>query len=285
MQSIGGFNMILEYFLRSSKSNVVRVLKRSTIFATIMFQICSAVIAYVYKSCAVKKFWFFNIPAPGDNNVSTSHFREGRNGWMDKIIGTSRHICSHNESCESFVLKELKRTTTFGLMVTLLKAIVSHISSSSSGSFLSKLLQNFDYRLFLFLSSFGSLFSLCNCLINRHMQTDSPKTSTIAGFLAGIAFLFYPKYVFFSFGLSRMIQVVWLHYNQTAEQKPRVIQFLNKVPFSTLIYAFASAFLYQCRVFNPGETPKYVYQIMTIATQKRSDTLAESYATMLMGLA
>ncbi|XP_055710640.1 uncharacterized protein LOC129806231 [Phlebotomus papatasi] len=284
MQSIGGFNMLIEYFIRSSKSNVVRVLKRSTIFATFLFQIFSGIIAYIFKTGTTRRFWFFNIPVPADTNSSTSSFREGRNGWMDKLIRTTRHVCSHDETCESFVMKEFKRTTTFGFMVTLLKALVSQ-TKFSGGNFFSKLVKDFDYRLFIFLSSFGSLFKLLNCLTNRYMQTDSPRTSTISGFLAGIVFMVYPKFVFFSFGLSRTLQLWWMHYNQTTTNRPKVIELLEKIPFSTLIYTFSSAFLYQCRVFNPSETPKYIHQIMTIATQKRSDTLAESYAAMIMGLA
>ncbi|XP_055687478.1 uncharacterized protein LOC129792437 [Lutzomyia longipalpis] len=284
MQAIGGFNMLIEYFIKSSKSNVVQTLKRSRIFATFFFQLFGATIAYVFKRSNVRKFWFFNIPLPEDTNTSISNCCERRDGWMDKIIPISRHVCSHDESCETFVMKELKKTTSFGLMVTLLKALVSQ-SSFFDRTFFTQLASNFDYRLFFFLSSYGSLFKFFNCLTNRYAQTDSPKTSTIAGFMAGLAFMFYPRYVFFSFGLSRTIQVLWQYYNETAKDKPKFIEFLNKLPHSTLIYAFSAAFLYQCRVFNPSETPKYVHHIMTIATQKRSDTLAESYAAMIMGFA
>ncbi|GAB0097663.1 hypothetical protein DMENIID0001_133280 [Sergentomyia squamirostris] len=283
MQSIGGFNMFLEFLIRTSKSKLVQKLKKSTLFAIFMFQVFGAAIAYVYKKSNIRKFWFFGVPIPTDANSSTINNKK-MDGWIDKIVPTSRHICSHNETCESFVLKEFTRTTSFGLVMTLLKAILSH-TKSSSGNFLTTLAKDFDYRLFIFLSSYGSLFKLFNCLINRHQQADTPTTSMISGFLAGIAFSAYPKFVFFSFGFSRAVQFLWLHYNATAKNKPKIIQYLNKLPFSTLIYTLSSAYLYQCRVFYPSETPKYIHQIMTIATQKRSDTLAESYAAMVMGLA
>lgn len=205
---------------------------------------------------------------------------------MNKVLKTERKICQHLGTCDRFIGEEVKRTAIFSFLVGFAKFLVSESKKlqQDCGRFPQLFIKRFDYGFFFFLTFYSGLYRFSNCLLNRYTDEDSEQNSVYSAFISGISFCLYPKFLILSFGLVRTVQMVWLNFVEQHKDKSEKLRRLSNFPFSWAIYSVATAFAYQCRVFYPYVTPKYVHQIMNIGTGRRSDTLTRCYSAIMMGL-
>lgn len=206
--------------------------------------------------------------------------------WMDKILPREFKICSHSESCDKYILSEVKKTAGFSFILALANFLASQSGKlrGNWSKFPVIFFKNFDFALFFFLTSYNGLYRFINCLLNRRTNEDSLNNSTIAATLSGVTFLLYQKYLILAFACIRAVQLYFMGQVQSKQDSSEFWAKMSKVPFSWIFYTVACAFAYQVRVLYPDVCPKYVHQIMTLGTHHRSDTLTSNYGAILMGL-
>lgn len=206
--------------------------------------------------------------------------------WMNKIMKREFKICSHVETCDNYIFSQIRSTAGFSFLLALANFLASE-SKALKGNW-SKFpiifFKRFDFGLFFFLTSYNGLYRFMNCLLNRKTNEDSIKNSTIAATLSGATFVIYRKYLILAFACIRAIQLFCMEHIAEKKETNEIYQKIDKIPFNWILYTLTTAFAYQARVFYPDVCPKYVHQIMTIGTGRRSDTLTECYGAILMGL-
>lgn len=206
--------------------------------------------------------------------------------WMNTILRREFKVCSHAESCDNFILSQVRRTAGFSFLLALANFLASQ-SKSLKGNW-SKFpiifYKHFDFGLFFFLTSYNGIYRFLYCLLNRQSNEDTIQNSTIAATLSGATFVIYKRYLILAFACIRAVQLSCMERIEKYKETSELYKTLDKIPFQWIIYTVATAFAYQARVFYPDICPTYVHQIMTIGTGRRSDTLSENYAAILMGL-
>lgn len=206
--------------------------------------------------------------------------------WMNKVVKREFKICSHASTCDHYILSEVKRTAGFSFLLALANFLAGQSKKlrGNWSKFPIIFFQNFDFGLFFFLTSYNGLYRFLNCLLNRRTNEDTVRNSSIAAALSGVTYVMYQKYLMLAFACIRGIQLYCMERIHKRKDTDELYRKLDKVPFSWILYTLATAFTYQSRVFYPETCPKYVHQIMNIGTGRRSDTLTENYAAILMGL-
>lgn len=98
---------------------------------------------------------------------------------------------------------------TIGLILETVRALITKFSllMKNHSSFLGEFLAACNTKLGLFLAFYVGIYRATCCLLTRQHFPDSPKLSTIAGFLAGSAYWLYPKYQVFTLGFTKAIEV------------------------------------------------------------------------------
>lgn len=220
------------------------------------------------------------------NSPNREYVEKDTSVWMDKLCKREFKICSHADNCDRYIISEVRRTAIFSFLLALANFLASQ-SKKLKGNW-SKFpvifAKKFDYALFFFLTSYNGLFRFLNCLLNRRSNEDSIRNSTIAATLSGMTFVMYRKYLILAFGCCRAVQLYAKERILEKRDSNEFYKKLDRVPFSWIIYTLSTAFAYQARVFYPATCPTYIHQIMRIGTGRRSDTLTENYAAILMGL-
>lgn len=291
IQCIGAVNMVLDTLLRGSSSAVVQWCRKSTLVTTLVFMASTGGICHVLKKGLSRRYWFLNVMpciATGDEDNKSNGVVpqiKDESKWMNKIIRNEYQVCRHPTSCDRFILEEVKRTAIFSFLFGLANCLAeSGNFKKGIREFPSLFVKNFDYGLFFFLTIYSGLYRFGNCLLNRYTGKDEAKNSTVAALISGVAFCIYPKFLILSFGFVRAVQLSAMDFIQRHKEDSAWVRALDRFPTSWLLYSVATAYAYQCRVFYPDITPTYIHQIMSIGTGNRSDTLAKSYAAILMGL-
>lgn len=206
--------------------------------------------------------------------------------WMNKIIPKEAKVCGHPSTCDNYIFSQVRSTAGFSFLLALANFLASEGKSlrGNWSRFPIIFFKKFDFGLFFFLTSYNGIYRFINCWLNRKTNEDTVKNSTIAATISGLTFFIYRKYLILAFACVRAVQLYLMEQTQTNKETSEFYRVVDKIPFSWILYTLSTAFAYQARVFYPDVCPKYVHQIMTIGTGRRSDTLTEGYAAILMGL-
>lgn len=206
--------------------------------------------------------------------------------WMNKILKREFKICTHSQTCDQHILSEMRRTAVFSFFFALANFLASQSKSLKGNWHKFPLIfgKNFDYALFFFLTSYSGAYRFLNCLLNRQTNEDSIRNSAIAATLSGATYLLSGKYLILAFAFIRAVQLFGMDLVARKKDQNEFYRKVDRIPFNWILYTLATAYAYQARVFYPAVCPKYVHQLMTIGTGRRSDTLTENYAAILMGL-
>lgn len=167
------------------------------------------------------------------------------------------------------IFQELKSHTKFVAILALGKFIASHYAKilTNPSALPSLLYHKLDYNFIKFLMSYGVLFKFLNCYLNQTNSNISLSTNcTIAGAISGISYIYYPKYMIWTFGLMTAIQLFYMDYMKRNKEKTKIHRFFNKIPMGLFLFAILMSQLFHYRIHDPYNAPKLVRKFMSVGT-------------------
>jgi hypothetical protein len=187
------------------------------------------------------------------------------------------------------IFKVVKRSLGFSISLCSLKTIIPVCKSLIRGRPLTAVtayFKHFNFRAMMFLFTNPVLFNTLLCALHQHHRKGafSPHKLTIAGFLAGLSYFFFPNYLIFGFGLITAIELLWQSYMASALKKPQAVVIFNKLPFKVVLYMLTVGWAFQMRVVYPHMTHKFVHTLMSHGTAGRMDLVTKNFGGMMMGL-
>ncbi|XP_055586863.1 uncharacterized protein LOC129739436 [Uranotaenia lowii] len=275
-QGIGLFNTYVEFLIRRMRGKTAEALRVSRLIGTIAFSLMSAAIMPGLQYLDLKNsFWFAHTYDTTKNNNPTP-------------IEAKASSCPHHpdHSCFDHVLKESKRSFYFGCAIWSIKNILPRVllAFTSPVTFVRTLLSQKDYGLIAFFSCYKAFYESMHCLLIRKTDLTPLARAALAGLVAGIAYRMYPSYVLFTYPISQLVEIYWKVYMKSDLEKPRLVEWIDRLPMAHLVYCFALGMMYHLRVVYPYHTNRICHKVMNIGTTGRSEMLARGYAEIMLGL-
>ncbi|CAO1420549.1 unnamed protein product [Diamesa serratosioi] len=282
IDSIGLFNMYVEFVIKQSKSNIIVAIRKSRVCATLIYSLFNAIIMCSFLDTKASRFWFSSfVNKKEDQQI----------GENDKIEPKKNLNCYHHDgTCAQNYKKEITKSIQFAFGLGILRTIIPRFKSLFLKPLdtLTKCVTKFDYGLFAFLVSSNGLFKYLFCQLNQRNKLSLNKNCFLAGLAAGLSYWFYPKYIIFTWGLASTVEmlcrVIDHSYDKRQVERPAIIKLIKKLPKFELLYMFSIGMMFQIRVMYPHLVNSFVPKMMNIGSVKKSDILAENYAAIMMGL-
>lgn len=233
-------------------------MRSSTPFATLMFMVLSAATMTGFRITQSKRFWFISLP-PIEDNANHTNFK----------------YCCHPKNCQEYLLGEFVTTSKIAGSLGILKFIMSQGKNirSNLSNLVTFFLKNVDYGMMAFTILYGGIFKTINCWLNNRERNNSWRNGLFAGFVSGITYWLYPKYMVFTFGLTTTLHMFWLGYMKRLTKgglpPSRIVEFLDSMPWSSIIILFCMPMMFHYRMFYPYATPLFVRQFMSLGTANR----------------
>lgn len=115
--------------------------------------------------------------------------------------------------------------------------------------------------------SYGIIFKFTNCYLNQtHSKSSLNINCTIAGAVSGISYIYYPKYMIWTFGLMLSVQLYWMDYMHRNRNKTKTHKFVNKMPVGLSLFSVVMALLFHFRIHDPYNSPRLVRKFISVGT-------------------
>ncbi|PSN30243.1 hypothetical protein C0J52_23750 [Blattella germanica] len=167
--------------------------------------------------------------------------------FIKLIQGLGKHpTCPHPYSCIYYFGQSTVKLFSMGYgLQVILKALMQMRRLIRKPSMLPKILVHKNaFQLGAFFGAFSGIFKLTSCLLRWIRSKDSKYHAIPAGFLAGLAFGFYPDNTVALYVMWKSLQII---YNDT-QQKGYAPELPGAV---ILLYCFSTAILFHAAVLEP----------------------------------
>ncbi|XP_055618328.1 uncharacterized protein LOC129763365 [Toxorhynchites rutilus septentrionalis] len=268
LQGITFFNMMVETMIRKSRPAIIQRLRTSKWFGTLSFMSLSAIIMTWLHSGHVKQFWLINPPSPQAGGSS-----EGQGP------------CHHKHGCIHHLLDGMLKYATIGLILESVRALItkSSLLMKNRSLFLGEFLSACNTKLGLFLAFYVGIYRATCCIQTRRQFPDSPRLSTVAGFLAGCAYWLYPKYQVFTLAFTKAIEISWEHWMKTGENLPPIVRRLNRLPFVFLAQMISFGYLGHIYAFHPHLSPSFHIKAMNFGSKNLTLNMRRTIMAWIVG--
>ncbi|XP_070505634.1 transmembrane protein 135 homolog [Chironomus tepperi] len=262
-------NVYIEFVIKQSKLKIITWLRSSKIGATFIYGIMNSIIVYCLYELRSNRFWVVNIGKPGD----------------------SKDACVHGDTkCADYLKKEVKQTSLFAFGISMFKLIFPRLAILLKNPKLlfTKYWKKLDFGLFLFILTSNGLFKATLCKLNQMQRYSRSVNVLIAGLVSSLGYIFYPRYIIFTMGITTLIEVLYKYLNNyyisNNIKLPKIMSIINRLPICELVYMFGIGMTFQLRVVYPHLTNKFIHKMMSVGSSGRSDVVARNYAGIIMGL-
>uniref|UniRef100_A0A2M4CSK3 Putative conserved plasma membrane protein n=1 Tax=Anopheles darlingi TaxID=43151 RepID=A0A2M4CSK3_ANODA len=244
LQGITYFNMMLEVMIKKSRLSFVQTIRRSKLWATGAFMLCSGAIMYVLRKGTVNQFWIM-YPAT-ENSTAT----------MDK-----RRSCLHEGPCRRYVFDGVWKYAFAGLTIETARALLSKgaLFINQPRTFWTEIVKSVGIGLPRFLATYVGSYRCISCLLPAIVAggQEQPAHSTLAGFLSGASYLLYPKYQVFTLGFTKFLEMAWEHQLNTVNVRPRWMILVERLPLLRLVHILSIGYMYHALVFHSHLSPAF----------------------------
>ncbi|XP_055615235.1 uncharacterized protein LOC129761536 [Toxorhynchites rutilus septentrionalis] len=271
LQGITYFNMMLQVVLTKSKLRLVEVLRESKLCGTLLFMIFNARIMDLLQNGNIKHFWMMyptKIKDAQENSVDTSKI-------LGLITPCDRKVCSHEKSCDAFILDGILKYALTGFIIDYVRAIFSMIPLlyKDSSRFLPAVWRRFSFDLMLFLATYIGSYRLLCCVLSRHSGKESPLNNKIASFLCGMSYMIYPRYQVFTIAFTKFVEMSWQHFFKTTHDLPWWVLKLDQIPYLRIVHMFAVGYMYHTLVFHAHLSPPFNSKAINFCSDNRVERL------------
>lgn len=97
IDSIGLFNMYVEFVIKQSKSNVIVAIRKSRVYATLIYSLFNATIMCALLDTKANRFWFSNFVHKKENQQIDENHKHEPN--------INLNCYHHDETCEQYCKK------------------------------------------------------------------------------------------------------------------------------------------------------------------------------------
>lgn len=104
----------------------------------------------------------------------------------------------------------------------------------------------------------------------RHYP-DVANAQLIAALVSGISFYLCPSTQLLAHAIATAVELTWTNYIRCSrsEDRPRPVNWLNRMPIARIFYPLAFAYLTQVRIFYPWLAPSVLRNLMNRTTNYR----------------
>lgn len=105
--------------------------------------------------------------------------------------------------------------------------------------------------------------------------------------LSSVGYLFYPRYVVFTMAMTNAVESLYKAYSAKlktkAQEIPKIMRCIDKVPFIYIMFVIGGALNLQLSFFYPSLVNKFVFKILSLATNGKGDRVVRRVVDALMG--
>ncbi|XP_055381708.1 uncharacterized protein LOC129612210 [Condylostylus longicornis] len=232
LASISAFEMVIEILTLMKCDPITKLIIQSKFLQTLLFMACSCYIIKNVLKHKVNMYWFIK-PASGLQKEALNEI-----SFEQKEI-CHRNLCSHNGSCKTYFFDGLKFYGIAGLCLDIVKEIGSSNKVKGLPLHLIKKFKTFDFQTTKFLLFYVGIFRFINCWLNNfHGIENLHRNTTIAAFLSGISYTFFPKFLPLSYGMACCVRIAWTHYKKKST-KSRFQTYIKGINWNKLTVALA----------------------------------------------
>nr|XP_014089855.1 uncharacterized protein LOC106617291 [Bactrocera oleae] len=230
------FQCTLESLIMLENTALTKLIANSPLLRTFIFMCCSVLILNAKRRKAYKGFWLME-PTPYNATTVKQTGENGDNG-----------SCNHkNKSCKQYALQGIRNFMLTGLGLDTIKMLMSNVPPNVNG-FMAKFyvkLKAFKLRSFALLTSYVAIYRLLHCYFNRNFGGDSPLKHSVAAFLSGSGFIFFPKLTLLCYGMVVGLQISWQQVTAylTEERFGDSYEWVKRFPCRVILYPMALAYL------------------------------------------
>lgn len=188
--------MYLEFIIKQSKLKFVEYCRCSKVAGTTFYTIMNSIILYCLFKLRSKRFWFTSL-----DNFDKKDLNDGEKFDSKCVHGALK--------CSEYLKKEIKQISIFALGVSTFKLIFPRIAliAKNPTSIFKLFYKKFEYGLFMYLFASNGIFKALFCKLNRNEKFSKEINCLIAAMVSSLAYLFYPRYIIFTMGITTMIEV------------------------------------------------------------------------------
>lgn len=167
-QSVGVFNFVLEFLIRSSNLKFIKKLRGSQISSTLIFALFNIVIMCGMFNASCPNFWFskFNFEGTKKDTCECVHENFTCRNYLFEV-----KVTRFLNLFKKIFFQEVKKSTKFALGICIGKVLIPKIQKMirNPQTIPKTLLKEIDYKLLALLVGFNGIFkveNLFNCKIN-----------------------------------------------------------------------------------------------------------------------
>ncbi|KAJ6638483.1 hypothetical protein Bhyg_11218 [Pseudolycoriella hygida] len=287
MFSRGLSSMVTEAIVKLYADDFVflRLLRDSPVALTLAFMAANTSIIYALRQIKSDVFWFIQ---PYKVEQSISPAEKVPSPIIDRILPTEMQYCQHKSSCDSFLQHEIINYLKFGIGIEFVRIIfgnAKHIARRPLKFFAFEFFQKIKLNFVGFLVGYAGIYRTLTCFLTRLMKEDSTNNHLVAALISGTTFYAYPQLSLFGHAFTTAVELLWSIYfiqHKGVDRKQKSIPFLDKIPWSRIIYPIFFGYLCYLRPFYPWATPKIMMSILRGVTLNRESQIMKAYCSRLM---
>ncbi|XP_018791772.1 PREDICTED: uncharacterized protein LOC108970695 isoform X2 [Bactrocera latifrons] len=247
------FQCTLETLIMLENTALTKLIVKSSLIRTFIFMCCSALILNAKRRKTYKGFWLME---PIAYNATTVEQTEDND---DNTMCKSS--CNHKDkTCQQYALQGIRNFMLTGLGLDVIKMLMSNVPTNVNG-FMAKLyvkLKTFKLRSFAILTSYVATYRLLHCYFNRNFGGDSPLNHSVAAFLSGSSFIFFPKLTLLSYAMVASLQISWQYVTTylTEARFGDTYEWVKRLPCTMMFYPMALAYLVNAYALNKNSVSK-----------------------------
>ncbi|XP_054732648.1 uncharacterized protein LOC129240711 [Anastrepha obliqua] len=244
------FQCTMESFILQQKTLATKLIANSTLLRTFIFMCSSALIMNAKRGKTYKGFWLLE-PTP-NRAKSTATMEEPTEESSGSLPNRS---CSHkSKSCTRYAAQGIRNYMIIGFTLDIIKMLMAKVATNRQG-FTAKLLiklKTFKIRSCALLTSYIAIYRLLHCYFNRNYGGDSTLNHSVAAFLSGSCFYFYPKLTLLCYAVVLGTQISWQHFKAhlSTELYGDTFEWITQLSYNKILYPLALAYLVNTYCFR-----------------------------------
>lgn len=134
---------------------------------------------------------------------------------------------------------------------------------------------------------FQSLF----CKLNKNYSNKNrlQLNCWISAFISGFGYLFFPKYMIFTMGITSCIETFFCNIKNSSELEnqsnlSKFVKLIDKIPISYFLFIIGTSLSVQLRIIYPSLVNKYVHRVSDIVTNGKASEKIEHFLKYIMGV-
>nr|XP_022919296.1 transmembrane protein 135-like [Onthophagus taurus] len=261
MDKILFFNQLIEIFINVLTSK--RIIIRNRWTETLAFMLVTSNLMYLFKTRKIKQkiplLWFY--PERSIYNVS-----EKRNGFpLDEL-------CQHKKSCFDYSLDGGYNFFFIGYLLEIVRKFLPkmYIYVNTPKLIPLLLLHKDNLMMGSFLGGFVFIYRSIRCYFQQKERKELPSHTLIAALIASGTYVIKPNIQIFIIALTTTLQLLW-------EKFSFYFNLPKKISYSQLLFCISGGILLHYRIMMPDQCPKYVKNMVDIATNNMSTTLQNRF--------